>query len=112
MNARAVGRIKTANFTADIPVRMFSWGAVAGGTAHATSAELTITKTIDASSPVLLKRAVASGHLSPLRLEVFDPGATTVQATYTFTDVFVRSVATRHPGRTNGVPLEAETSSM
>jgi type VI secretion system secreted protein Hcp len=96
-----------------IGVLSFSWGvknpgsALSAGTAtgKAQFKELTITKTLDQASPLLVKAAVAgTQHDSVLTLFKNVGGVVTPYATYTLTNAMIVSVD--HSGNADDIPME------
>jgi type VI protein secretion system component Hcp len=102
LHTEIVGQLTLSgvNGAAPMAVRGFSWGASstdsgAGGGAggKTTIDDVTLVRTIDAVSPVLVGNAESGLHHQTAVVDLFTPGAQAPYARYTLTDVVVATIA-------------------
>jgi type VI protein secretion system component Hcp len=102
LHTEVVGQLTLSgvNGAAPLAIRGFSWGASstdggAGGGAggKTTIDDVTLVRTMDAVSPVLVGNAESGLHHQTAVIDLFTPGAQAPYARYTLTDVVVARIA-------------------
>lgn len=102
LHSELVGQLTLSgvNGAAPMAIRGFSWGASStdsgsgGGAGGKTTIEdVTLVRTMDALSPVLVGNAESGLHHQSAVIDLFTPGAQAPYAHYTLTDVVVARIA-------------------
>jgi type VI protein secretion system component Hcp len=99
---QAVGTLSIEG-VADIPTPIYSFGLEmtqsatfgggGGGAGKTDVSDITVTRLFDALSPALFRAGALGQHLASARVDVYDPGTTTVLASYRLVDVLISGIA-------------------